>query len=396
MQNRIILPDEIATKINNKGFKQYQNYFGRNKRRHCMVAHCDKDAIRSHAISKNSYLRLISENNEVMTVKSQRSGMKWNMEFIPESINDATTFGGFCNEHDRYFERLDNGLFETLHDLINQCYRSMAHTMYNYEFLFHLQEHEYDDFEEFISTNESRYKELGITKEKFKLVCIEENKKLWDKRLEEYERVSIFKEELYDLLEINKELKNSELINGSSFGYGYINSNITYRRIPFIVPATIVNRIMVAVDAKPTDLHFTLIPDKNCTHFIQFNYQNSKFFVNDFLNKTKDNISTLNHIERIMLLNEKNWYVDPKVVNKIPVERRKMIEQDMYFITERGFNDIYDISIFDDIRQDIINELKPKDKDRELKKIYELPFRRKIEDREKDSDLGFEMIWLCK
>lgn len=383
-------------KVNNMGFKHYQDHFGKKKKRRCMHDDCNKDAIRSHAISKNANLKLISDNNEVMTIKSQRNGMEWEMMFIPESINEASTFGGFCNDHDRYFERLDKGLMETQFDMLSQCYRSMAHTLYNYEYLPKMRKNDMKNIDTIIEFSKSEYQKLGITREQFKSEYIKYNNILWNKRLDEYRRIEEFKNELFDLLEMNQSLKETALEEEISIEYRFINSIISYKRIPYLIPLALVNKASVAIEGNESDLFYTIVPSHNCTHLIQFNYNNTSRFTKDFRMNTKDNISMLNYVERIMMYSENNWYVNPNIINNLTRERRIIIENDMYFMNERKFSNYNDISIFDDLRKKIAVELNENERDKELRKITKLPFRKEFEERKKESSIKLEDVWLCK
>lgn len=155
--------NEFKMKINNQGFRQFQEYFGRNKKRKCMFKNCDREAIKSHAISEEASLKLIAEKGDLITLKSQRNGMEWRFEFKPISTGDSSTFAGFCHDHDQLFRRLDIGKIETDFDLINQCFRSMAYTLYNYEYYFKVNRQQRDNLEEFISLQPDIYKNLGMT-----------------------------------------------------------------------------------------------------------------------------------------------------------------------------------------------------------------------------------------
>ena len=134
--------------FNNKGFKQYQDYFGSKKKGNCMFRGCTANAINSHAISKNSSLNLISSNGDLMTIKSRRNANQWKMKFVNESINDATTFAGFCVSHDSLFCRLDRGLMETWLDVYQQCFRSISHQVYCQEILEHINSQQTHHMEE--------------------------------------------------------------------------------------------------------------------------------------------------------------------------------------------------------------------------------------------------------
>ena len=70
------------------------------------------------------------------------------MKFVNQSINDATTFAGFCVSHDSLFCRLDRGLMETWLDVYQQCFRSISHQVYCQEILEHINSQQTHHMEE--------------------------------------------------------------------------------------------------------------------------------------------------------------------------------------------------------------------------------------------------------
>jgi len=90
-----------------------------------------------------------------------------------------------------------------------------------------------------------------------------------------------------------------------------------------------------------------------------------------------DKLSVLNFVESIIVSND-GWYMQPSIINSMNEEKRNIFMEDCMFQNERKFYEVYDLSIFDDLRKKICLELNKTD---ELKKINFIPKREKYEDR---------------
>ncbi|TAE90744.1 MAG: hypothetical protein EAZ81_08890 [Verrucomicrobia bacterium] len=89
---------------------------------------CDGDSIRSHTISKSNYLKLIGEGGSVLQWRQNWWAKESDdlMGLGPVVINEASTFPGFCAEHDgRLFESIDTLQFSARRDqLFLQAFRA--------------------------------------------------------------------------------------------------------------------------------------------------------------------------------------------------------------------------------------------------------------------------------
>lgn len=59
---------------------------------------CSKDIIKAHSVSKELFLRKISRNNKVYSLKIDM--IKYKISIKDIGINEASIFYGFCNKHD--------------------------------------------------------------------------------------------------------------------------------------------------------------------------------------------------------------------------------------------------------------------------------------------------------
>lgn len=82
----------------------------------CLCPTCAENAIRSHSQQKRGGLSYIAENGHVMGVRRQVAGPLYRSspesppvsEIGPIGIQDASTFWGYCNEHDtKLFEEIE-------------------------------------------------------------------------------------------------------------------------------------------------------------------------------------------------------------------------------------------------------------------------------------------------
>ena len=85
------------------------------KREECYFANCNKKPIKSHTFKKKEILKKLSDNEgyvyEVTEPKLIKEGVY--SFFKKASINTATTFEGFCNEH-------DTNIFKPF-EILNEC-----------------------------------------------------------------------------------------------------------------------------------------------------------------------------------------------------------------------------------------------------------------------------------
>ena len=106
-------------------------------------------------------------------------------------------------------------------------------------------------------------------------------------------------------------------------------------------------------------LNFTFIPYENCSEVLWvFLNRDFEFFHDYWKWFLSEKISILNTIESSMMALE-NWCISPLVIKAMPRERREIFYKDMYYNNERAnILKEYDMSIFDEIRIQLINENK--------------------------------------
>lgn len=97
--HKVIFPSDAERRRLFFGFlKRWEKAW--SKRGPCMHDGCAKTSIaRSHTISLGSSIRLIAERNHVLTPKVGENGV----ELVSIGVREASTFPGFCEEHEGQF-----------------------------------------------------------------------------------------------------------------------------------------------------------------------------------------------------------------------------------------------------------------------------------------------------
>ncbi len=347
----------------------------------CMYFSCDKSAINSHAISKEQSIRSISENGKVSYFKSRRDKNQLNgkeLVFDTVGINEASTFKGFCPEHDKIFNRLDNQSTKYLvKEVLLQAYRSICFSLFNAEFT-EVESKYSDDFlkDEFSIEKLKSYLELD------KEVCnkISDDtimklfKNIYEEHLIKYNVESrllrIYKKDVESYMNFHEDI-NASIENQNEYIFCKENCDvcILHKKINLKIPIALLNHHLLKIREQPNLFLITIVPyDDGTEIFWIFDKKYLSIFKTKWLTMIKKDINILNMIESSMMHCE-NWYIKTSVIRNIPTERLRIIEEDMYFNNERSPFDEYDLSIFDDLRKELIKEESDVIKDKEEKKI---------------------------
>lgn len=94
----------------------------------CMYPYCNKKSIkRSHSIQRATSLKLISEKGYVLTPTLIERPDKLEYIMQPIGIKDASTFPGFCEEHEKIFNSYEiDGIFKEDKDYKLQVFRAIC------------------------------------------------------------------------------------------------------------------------------------------------------------------------------------------------------------------------------------------------------------------------------
>lgn len=135
--------------------------------KNCLFPNCKKKTIASHAISESCILKQLAENGHVYSYTKDATGVT---HMVKRGIHQATTFNGFCSEHDsKLFEKIDN--LKTPFDdetLFLMSYRSLCAT---YQSIF--EENKFEKFIGFDLCSASLLPNLNYCKHKFDILLIQ-------------------------------------------------------------------------------------------------------------------------------------------------------------------------------------------------------------------------------
>ena len=103
-ENIIFDNSKEQLKYKYEGINQLKKW---KKKQTCIVRSCNNKSIeRSHTIQKSGSIKIISENGHVLTPKL--NSVTGEMELVQIGINEASTFPGYCSEHEKLFEGFEN------------------------------------------------------------------------------------------------------------------------------------------------------------------------------------------------------------------------------------------------------------------------------------------------
>lgn len=134
IKNKVELTDSEKNKLKELGVQAFTKDL-KDKQKSCFIdtVECD-NIIKAHSIQKNGELTMISSSIKNKSqvyhfIQNTQTGEK---ELTPIDITTASTFYGFCHEHDQAFEPIDKGTFESdSQRFFLYSLRSFAHSYHN-------------------------------------------------------------------------------------------------------------------------------------------------------------------------------------------------------------------------------------------------------------------------
>lgn len=377
--------------FNNSVYNHFNTYLSRKKKhQECMYYGCTEKAINSHSISSGSSLTHIScDENNLRFLESRRNDFDKYYKFEPIGINEASTFKGFCNRHDRIFKSIDDFGVRNIKDIILQIYRCISHAVFC-EGIINIKQINKTVEVHFESKKKNIFNQIeqeigSMRTNDIEDLFMKEKNRADTKELERYERLCQYQEKIQCLIDNNIEDQEQmyngvDFFNGDIFTLKDVDLYFSVYRMNYKVPVAVINNVYIDFD-KPSDVIFNVIPSKEHTDIlIIFSSQILNTIAPMWKKGILSDIAMLNMIESNMMNSEK-WYINPEVVDKMNNQKRNIIEEDMFCIIERTLFQEYDISIFDELRFELIKYCDEETRVKELSKIYNLPERMNIEQR---------------
>ena len=360
--NKIIFTNESDRAKNhysliNKNIKAWK------KSKQCIVPNCtQRSIVRSHTIPRGMLLDSIAENGHIYTPEfSQNHG---DIQMISMGVKTASTFPGFCIEHEKIFEEFEtNKEIESERHIYLQTYRAACREFFRSSLLV-------------------KQCELALTS----------YAKLRDERL----RILIKEEAIIrglvnnasfntltvnnDPIVVNSEKRVSSLKN--------LSLHLSKKILPALERAVFLNNDdEIFIHAIEIDLSFpvalsgcasysiewermpkevwiimNIIPNKNKTIFIFSGHMSDKEHIEIYISKWTENVFTLISMAESWMINGSDqWYVKLSIWDAIPQKRKRELLTDIG-LCEQNIGNEYGLSIFDDLRTNMIEEFENKEK----------------------------------
>lgn len=376
------------------------------QKKECLVPGCTNEIINAHAISSSISLDTIVEKdkntypnefNHLYNFNPIRRGQQTKIPQISKiGINDATASQCFCKVHDEIFFKIDNNGINTSYDVFLQSYRSLSIIlndeknalleMYNHKEIRKPESISLENVKIFLSIQKEFSPLLNHLDKEDVLVGVQnriifEISEYIDEEIARIENLSLY---LLKLL-INFSEKNFKIENYKLYTVTTENMchTLFYGLADFKIPVAINTMKVCVIDNKKYNSYFIVIPYENKTIIIGMLPEQllKKQEINDYINNVFINkLTILEFVESIIASND-NWYISPSIIrDDMSLEKRKVFEEDCMFNNERTFYKPYELSIFDNLRKTICEELSLDD---EIKKISYIPKRENYETRYK-------------
>jgi len=353
----------IFTKIGRDFQNNYQKLQSKKNTSNCMFDGCMNKSINSHCFSESSMLRKIAVNSQLITPNFKRDDEATIREIVFEEvgIHDASIYKGFCLKHDALFNPIDKLGIKTLRDIFLQLYRSACYICFVGNMF-----------------NACEVKTFGAH--------ILHNPNYDDKKIISHlKMVELFFDLLHNFEELDSPFvfpKNDSCSLKPFSDKVDLDMVVLTRRLNFSLPVAFQNNLTLNLDGAIFDLIFIIIPFEDTSLLIAASHESQIDIIHSRL---RTDISALNLIES-MFMNDANFFLSPNLFNSWPEGRRKIIIDDYKYINERRMFEEYDISLFDEVRIDLINKSQC-DVKKEYNKITHLPLRSDIKSREENMNL---------
>lgn len=330
------------------------------KKQTCIVKNCNKKSIqKSHSIQKSASIKLISEKSHLLTPKMNSDN--GNLEMISIGVNEASTFPGYCLDHEKLFEEFENLKdFKTGEHLGLQLYRTVCREIViNENHLKNIDhfEKKYKEFrdkkiheyvlsnldEEVLNTPTLEFKELNFKYKDSRLYEVEKRRK----RLKNYLNNFLYK---YHVAILN-DLKKQKF------------QKVAYKAIVVneVIPVAIAGRgnfvIQLKTKTKNIEILFNVLPLKGKTIIFISTLKKFTKELNQYSIEFEIPLLAVNNIEKWMIYGSDHWFIKPSIWENLDSAlQKKLLTR---FMDERyNIGNDLEFSIFTDLKKKIINHWK--------------------------------------
>lgn len=325
--------------------KELKNW---KKKQKCIVVGCDKKSIeKSHTIQKSGSIKELAENGHILTPNfNDKTG---EMEMLSVGVNEASTFPGYCLEHENLFSEFENQKdYKTEEHMGLQLYRTVCREIvineYQKKSLEDIQKRYIvfrdkmmnDAFianldEETLNTPTLELKDFKIKGSDGRLKSAKKQVKLIDNNLKEF---------LYPYRDaILNDLKKKKF---QKIAYVAITYN---QQIP----------VSLAGEGnfyykKNINIIMNILPRTDNTYIFFSTLKKHTKELKLFMRQFESPLLMMNAIESCMIHGSDHWFIKPSIWNRINEESQQKIldsiNDDKYNIANK-----FKMTIFNDLKQ---------------------------------------------
>lgn len=329
----------------------------------CIMPNCNKKPIKkSHTISEKAVLKKVSnEKGKLLYPKYISIDKKYILESIGTHI--ASTFSGFCIEHERMFEGFEkNG---NLHDqsILLQNFRVVCRD------LFFFQNHK-----KYLDKELERYCRellnyhtdlLKKTKSSGNIISVEDEISKHIKGSIEFlnSEINLLKSDIFDAFV--KDIQGCE------------DANILTMKInfPLKFPICFGGRSLFGIVENENKIFFNIVlsilpSDDETVICFTTNIKNKEYFASIFANY-QDLLSLLSFLESWMIYGSDYWFINPGYWNDMKKEKQERILNDLLHTDCLPTLEL-EYSIFDDIRKELLEAIEYCEDVKENREVIEL------------------------
>lgn len=330
-----------------------------SRQQSCIVEGCCEQSIkRSHTIQKSGPIVSVSRNSLVYTPEQDyKTGQ---LCIKAKGINEASTFPGFCSEHERIFSCFeeDKNLFSE-EAITLQLYRTVCRELFRLNVEREVHQKQMDDY---ISFRDKKF--LFMTKERLTDKWLKDNDvNLTSISFREDSILSMFDKNIQEITETYDVIKSQHLAQLTEAIKSNKEKSLSASLIMVhgLIPVTMSGfgafhvsldrRVLVFIGVYPNI-------DKNETCVVLFSSDEDKDYFNAYLSQFTHNIDLLNIVETFMIRGTDHWFIHPQFWDDMSDQKQQKILSET-LIRGKGIDFPLDFSIFDSLRSEMVKHANP-------------------------------------
>jgi hypothetical protein len=308
--------------IKTKWQKFYRKFKSKSK---CFHPGCNNTTIRnSHSISEKSCLKNISSNQYLVTPEFNIFNKE--LKFVEKSIGQASTFPGFCEDHEKIFsdfENVNNVQESSL--VLYQSYRVLCREIFLYRKLINKSQFSMKTYSDDLNKEAMEFYTRRMNEENIKVedtLEIDVHNKIFDDMQSAEKRHVAYLEKL----EMLKKKFDYEISNDKK------ETNLLYKGFKFNgkLPVAMGGCTLFKLNesTEPIALILNVIPQVKETYVFCMTEADNHTLFQQIINTSFDTpIQVLKFIEFFMMHGTDNWFYTPSEWDYIPDWKKENMEQ---------------------------------------------------------------------